>query len=306
LGESLEAATVGESGNVRVTGTFPYLSGMGCFVNYITLLAIITYLFSGTKRIQLLAIVAMVMGVVAGFMTGARSVVLFQGGMMVVALVASRYSGKVGTGLIRLFAGATILGLVIYYTAAGRAMEAFVQRLQTTGNTLESLQGPLTWILDAAEHAGAIGYGTGSTHQARPALESLLGLANRGLLPPELYEVEYPRICLELGPIGFLVIFTLRISVMAIPLRYYFTSGVPAHKGVALLCAASMFLQYSSPNVFNHVYSLYFWVMAGFPFALREWARVGRAQMPVAPPSRGRPLIRARWPNPTRPHPQRG
>ena len=272
MGEKMDVVTVGESGNIRVTGTFPYISGMGCFVNWITLLAIWSYLFSATKRLRTLGLIVLVMAIVAGLMTGSRSVVFFQLAFLAASLWVSRKSKQAAAGAtLRLVFGGAVIGIILYKTVANQAVDAFMERLQGLQDTDVSFWGPLVGIWDMAKLAGIGGYGTGATHQARQGLEQLLNLTSLGQTPPAVYEAEYPRIMVELGPFGFAPWFILRVFLMVFPFIISRRVVAPALKSFCWLLGISMMLQYTIPNVFNHVYSLYFWTLAGVPLAMLQW-----------------------------------
>jgi hypothetical protein len=57
------------------------------------------------------------------------------------------------------------------------------------------------------------GYGTGATHQAAPLLRQALDLPTGEVIPVP-YEGEIGRILLELGPIGFIFWYGLRVGIL--------------------------------------------------------------------------------------------
>lgn len=271
MGETMDAATVGESGNIRVTGTFPYLSGMGCFVNFITLLALISYLYSNVKRAQTLGLVVLGMAAVVGLMTGSRSVVFFQMALIAASMFVARTSpNRARSAILKVIFCAAVIGLAVSQTTAIFAVNSFIERVNTTHDTLESLGGPLVAVPETVPVSGIAGWGTGSTHQARPAIERLAS-GGGGVYPPELFEWELPRICLELGIVGFGIWFVMKLAVTFLPFYFAMRCRNAAQRAMCLLVGIALVLQYTIPIVFNHVYSLYFWLLAGVPLAITTW-----------------------------------
>jgi hypothetical protein len=194
-------------------------------------------------------------------MTGSRGPFLVLGGAAVAlfALAVGAGLGHVRRAVLTACVALPLIGLLVSGLFP-EARTAFLERAQETEDLTERLVGIVSNPLWALGEAGVVGYGVGSTHQARVFL--MPGEISDTLPPPA--EGEWERIILEIGPIGFALVLLTRIFV-AVRLWRTFRAA----QGTQLqpyLATALVFALVSIPSnlVFNHTASVFYWFLAGF------------------------------------------
>jgi hypothetical protein len=255
--EPLGIATFGESGKVRITGTFSYNAGHG---NYLTLIALVGVALMGVERgrRQRLTIGAVLALTVANlFMTGSRGPFLVLGVTVPALLVLAGFTPRRLTLARAAVPGVAVLATVVLaVNLFPDAVAAFRERVEANEDVPDRVLGIVREPLWALGEAGAIGYGIGTTHQAA------VFLGGGGTeVPPA--EGEWERIILEVGPVGFVLVILTRLFVIARTWQAW--RGTPEGDSRALLAAALMFVLLSFPGniVFNHTAAIFYWFMAG-------------------------------------------
>jgi hypothetical protein len=252
-------AVFGLTNVVRITGTFSFITG---YTSYLVLLIIFgSALVIGerTRRVRWALYAFLGLAVTNLIMTGSRGPFI-----LLVAAVPILVSLAVRTGKGFLFRVALLLAVslpmvgVLVHEIFPVAGMAFVERATQSQDVSERVLAAFTGPIWAAAKAGFSGYGIGSTHQAAPFL-----VPNANSVVPDA-EVEWERIMLEIGPLGFLLVLLSRILVV----RRLWVSliGTEAESFRPFLAGAFLFcLLYVPGNiVFSHTDSLFFWFVAGF------------------------------------------
>ncbi|MGB3495759.1 MAG: hypothetical protein WBA57_23720, partial [Elainellaceae cyanobacterium] len=132
--------------------------------------------------------------------------------------------------------------------------------------TSDSVSGRLAnafTVIPYFQFKGIDGYGVGATHQAVNALRNTLGLPSGELIPTG-FESEFGRIALELGPIGFLLWYGLRLVLLWALFRLYWKLRTPFLQHLALAAFLTHLIQFIGQLVVHNVFSVYYWSMAGF------------------------------------------
>lgn len=111
------------------------------------------------------------------------------------------------------------------------------------------------------------GYGTGATHQGSVALRTALGLP-AGESIPTYYESEMGRVALEIGPIGFLLWYGLRISIAMALWLVFWKLKRPFLRDLALTACLVQVVLIAGQMVFHNTFALYYWFFSGFVFLL--------------------------------------
>jgi len=119
-----------------------------------------------------------------------------------------------------------------------------------------------------ANQAGIAGYGAGITHPGGEALRLKMDLPPPLFLPPPS-EAEYARVLLELGIVGWVFWYALRLAVIWALWRTYRNLQYEDLKLWAFLGFLFHVLNLlPGAIVLNHVLSMPFWFIAGFAFVL--------------------------------------
>ena len=188
--ESVAKATFGVTNAVRITGTFPYISGYGVYLIVCFGLLIFMLSIKQSGGWQAVSIIEIFLVTVNSFMTGSRGTVFAE----VLFLVG--YLGTKGltkpASILRLMKQLIVPVIVVAIAASiwfRPAINSFWLRTTTNHDVGGRITSGFTEPLDFIEYKQLDGYGTGATHQATPALRKALDLPV-GEVIPVYYEAE--------------------------------------------------------------------------------------------------------------------
>jgi hypothetical protein len=261
-------ATFGNENTVRVTGTFSYISGYSLYLIVCFGLLIPTILTSRSWSWRWVLMTGLVLVSMNSLMTGSRTSV------MASALFLLGYVGikglKLPTRTVALLGKSLIPILVIAIAASiwfRPAIEAYLYRSTKTNDVSYRIVGSLLEPFDFMKYKELDGYGTGATHQGGAALRKALDL------PPGeeisvYHEVEVGRVALELGPIGFLFWYGLRVSIAIALLRTFWKLKRSFLRQLGLAAFLIQAIQITGQLVFHHTFLVHYWFLSGFIFLL--------------------------------------
>ncbi|MES2648291.1 MAG: hypothetical protein V4717_15550 [Bacteroidota bacterium] len=218
--EEQSMALVG--GHVRVTGTFSYLSG---YTAYLIFYPLMVWAMIRLKYPQWFVVIALVLGVSVGFMTGSRSaaviMILLGGAMLIQEYPISSLFKVAGRLIIPVGIGIAVLLVVNQqkiFNTVGLAYNNFMDRVETnrkSGEQSSRFTSDWGYIQNANFESPLFGIGLGSTYQGAQAL---FGTS------PHVYafgyvETEFTRILLEGGWI-LIVLRYLMTFILAFQLAF--------------------------------------------------------------------------------------
>ncbi len=152
-----------------------------------------------------------------------------------------------------------VAGLVAF--VGEDALGAFIGRASSVGDVRSRVTSPLLSPYLLLPDAGLLGFGIGSTHQTAAALAPNLPPYSwlRGLI----VETESGRILLEVGAIGFLMVYFVRIAFTIYALQQVMTLRTRFHRAMAT--AAFLMFVASLPTgvIFDVTSDVYYWFFAG-------------------------------------------
>lgn len=260
--ENAYIATFGSSTFVRVTATFPFITG---YTSYLLATVVLTLSLIGTTgwrfKGNYLMFLALVMTVLGMLMSGSR------GPVVLLALLFPLYWWL---GVIRERGGGAAFGrlLVALSLVAGivafvgeDAVGAFLGRASGVGDVRSRVTSPLLSPYLLLPDAGLLGFGIGSTHQTAAALTPNLPPYSwlRGLI----VEVESGRILLEMGAVGFLLIYFSRVFLAVYALRQALTLRTRFHRAMATASFLMFLVSLPSGVIFDVTSDVYYWFFAG-------------------------------------------
>ncbi len=278
-------STFGSSAFVRVTGTFSYITGYTSYllVSTFLILAILT-----TARWQfrgnLLVYAALGMTLLGMLMSGSRGPILLLSLIFPIycwlALVRERQSART---FVRLLLGMGLLATVLSWKG-GEAVTAFSQRAAGSEDVASRVASPFLAPVHMLPYAGALGYGIGATHQAATALTG--GVVPFSWLGGVAPEAESGRVMLELGPLGFLFVYLVRLSVALFALRQALRLRTPFHRAIAISALLFFLIQIPGGIIFEVTAGVYYWFLVGLVFlAVRLDRQAALVPAPVPAPA---------------------
>lgn len=258
-----------EDGNVRVTGTFPYLGGYGAYLT-VCLSLVFAFLIHQRRWSWRLGLgVALLLIAINSLMTGSRGVVLsalilVAGFVIYSCFEQSARSRSLAVILIMACGLCGVASIKIFPSA----VESFMSRVNSGADSVtERIGNGFLEPLLGLQYSGLGGYGAGATQVACFALRDQLQLGPPAAYPPPS-EGEMLRVILELGGFGFLVWYALRLYFLFQLLRITRTLRQPVLRHLALAAFLFHALVLNGQLVTNTTVGVFYWFLAGFAFLL--------------------------------------
>ncbi|WP_373529670.1 hypothetical protein [Nostoc sp.] len=253
---------------VRVTGTFSYISGYSVYLLVCFGLLIFFLSINQSRWWRLLSICELFLVTVNSLMTGSRGVILASVLFLICYLGVKGFTQPASTlRLLRQLLLPVIVVAIAAFIWFRPAVDAFSLRTTSNQDVSERISGSFTQPFEFIKYKELDGYGTGATHQAAPALRKVLGLP-AGEFIPVGYESEMGRVALELGPIGFLLWYGLRVSIFIALWSVFWKLKSPFLRQLALSAFLIQVIQLNGQLVFHHTFSVYYWFLSSFIFLL--------------------------------------
>jgi hypothetical protein len=251
---SPEVASVGATGRVRVTSTFSYISGFAAFAT-LTIPVLLGVGLGGVRGWRrTVAFVAAAALAATVSMNGSRAPVILA---IVGAIVVALRSGLFGTRNGRRITLTLLSGAALAWWGGREGIAGVESRFRDSGD--EAMR--VAWVLQALPPLAilqtefpAFGIGTGMQQNARVALGVRAGWDS---------EPEPGRYLIELGLVGYLLVWIARLGLVAAGVRaaaVLARAGKRALAGCALALAGLSFI---GTLTFDHVWQALFFLSAG-------------------------------------------
>jgi hypothetical protein len=160
----------------------------------------------------------------------------------------------------RLLLGLALLAAFLTY-AGPQAIAAFEGRASGSEDALGRLSLPFTSPFQAISDAGPIGFGIGATHQTAAAVTR--GIAPYSWLQGVTVEVESGRVMVELGPVGFLLVYWVRFYLAFFALAQVFQLRTLFHRALAIAAFLFFLAQLPGSVIFDVTADVYYWFFGG-------------------------------------------
>jgi hypothetical protein len=266
MDEETGATGFGFGDRARITGTFSYLTGHTTFVIFFATLHIALLSLKETKWKWILLFVSLPLLAGNALMGGARASIITMAFVIIGYIVASM-SGKVGSS--KNFVAVLLVSIVVAMVGMAfvftEALMNWSARAQFSGDGLKSrvVEHPMYALSKAFEEGGMLGYGMGTAHPATDAIRKKLKMATIKNKVP-VYDNELGQVLVELGLLGFLSWYGLRLMLFVMAINSFWRSPPGS---VRSLCLAGVlitgpFLLMSV--VFNHTANFFIFALAGF------------------------------------------
>lgn len=275
-GRNEPIATFGFAGtrNVRITGTFSYLNSYQGYLSACIGLLIPLLSVEQSTLWRALIYVQVFLLTLNCFMTGSRTpviaAILFMAGYYGIRILSK--PDKIFLWLGRLLPFLTIAASVAVILFR-QVLEAFWTRMSSNADLGERIRlgfiGPFEFItltdLD--------GYGAGATHAGAGSLRTVFSLPP-GIPPPFDIEPEMGRVAIELGPIGFLLWYGMRVGFIIALFLIFTRLKRPFLRDLALSGVLIQSILFINQMVYHNTFGLYYWLYTSFIFLLPWLERV--------------------------------
>ncbi len=258
-------ATVGEF--VRITGTFSYLAGITVYLSVCFSLLIVLISQERTTKWQIIYGLELALVAVNSLMTGARTIVIYEIIFTVGYLIFLFFTSQKATFkfVTRLFLPTlmAVLLAIIYFQPA---LQSFNTRVESANDSVsDRIVDSFTQVFNYSG-GRTDGYGTGATQPSIASLRKLLVLTDGEELPP--HEGETGRVVLEIGVLGFILWYGLRIVLLISLFSVFMKLRNPFCKELALAIFLFQAINITGQLVTNPTMLVYFWFFSGFIYLL--------------------------------------
>jgi hypothetical protein len=276
---------VASTGKARVSSTFSFLSGFSDFSILVPTLLLSLGLEAKTRRLRQLALAATLFTAAVVPMSGSRISILLGGAVLVVtSWTAGLLFTRVGRRIVAGAFVAAILALAAFPEALLGVQSRFEDTEETTGRVADAAM-VLPPVALALVDYPVMGIGTGMQQNARASLR---------IYPKWEAETEVARYLIELGPVGFLLIWTAKLGLMVALFRAYRILKEAGRRGPAGAALSYALLTMFGNLTFDHIWQALYFMGCGFILA-EVVAVIADRNATVSPSAeRSRPLTIAR------------
>jgi hypothetical protein len=269
-GEEIHAsdmAVVASTGRARVSSTFTFVSGFVAFTILVPTLLLSIGLDSENPRLRKAALMAAAAAAAVIPMSGSRSSIV----MAVLVLLATMWTGglfftRMGRRVLLGAIAGVVVSAVVFPDAIFGVQSRFEQNEgETAGRMLETLDVLPPVILLDSEYP-IIGIGTGMQQNVRFSIHVETDWNVEG---------EYERYLVELGPVGYLLIWCARLGLMVALLRSYGILKKAGRRGSAGAALSYAVVAMFGSMAFDHNWQALYFIGCGF--ILAEVVEVRRA-----------------------------
>ncbi|MBP0014384.1 MAG: hypothetical protein J7545_00720 [Roseofilum sp. SBFL] len=267
-------ALFGSSGNVRITGAFSYVN---TYIPYLLFNIAILLVFLEeklpTKQTRILVISGVLL-VLNSFITGSRTII-FAAGLLFIGYFLIKSIGQFHRvwRILKWIVPPSLIMVAITPILFASEIETVLDRILLTSDLRMRL---LLFVIEPIhnlQYKHFDSFGIGSTHQATPVLINVLNLPHPEVIPVG-FESEMGRIVLEIGPIGFLLWYGLKISILVGLFILYWKLKRPFLRNLALIAFLIQGIWFPNQHVFHITFNVYYWFMTGFLYLLPHLEKV--------------------------------
>jgi hypothetical protein len=275
-----DVATVASTGRARVASTFSFVSGFTDFTMLVPILLLSIGLEAKDRRLRRYALLGTLGAAAVIPMSGSRSSVVAAALVLAIGMwSAGLFFTRLGRRILLGGMVAVFLSLFAFPEAMSGVESRFQNREETSGRFAEAATLLPPYALIALDYP-FMGIGTGMQQNARSSM---------GAYSKWEAEGEVGRLLIELGPVGYMLIWLSKLGLMIALFRAYQILKRAGRRGAAGCALSYAVLTMAGSLVFDHVYqALYF---TGCGFILAEVASLVRnpqmvpARPAPAPPS---------------------
>jgi hypothetical protein len=254
-----DVATVAATGRARVSGTFSFLSGFVSFTMLIPTLLLSLGLEARDPKLRRWSLIVTLCCASVVPMSGSRGSVVL--GALMLAITAWA-AGLLFTVIGRRIVLGGMVAVVLSLVAFPDAYEGVQSRFEDSGDTSSRVQEAFVVLPPLALTTydyPLMGIGTGSMQNARTAM---------GLRSTEWEaEGEIARYLVELGPVGYMLVWLSRLALAITLVRAYKILKRAGRRGASGAALSYALLAMTGNPVFDHIFQALFFMGCGFILA---------------------------------------
>lgn len=259
----------------RISSTFSFIGGYASYLHILilTLIYLLT-LGLGKSSTKLTALYLILLGfsVLNLFMTGSRSAMLFTILAVSLYLLISGFLNfsNFKRYILRISLAAIFLLLIAISPVGRAAINAFLNRFDQTDEITTRVSDIYNLPINYFNDIGFYGFGIGSTYQGSFALMKLLDIPSKGHELVVAFEEEPAKMLVELGLVGFIMVYLLRFVFIKFFWDLYRKLKDENLKNLALISALFILPFFINVHklVYNHTAHVFYWFVVGFLFLL--------------------------------------
>jgi hypothetical protein len=265
-------AIVSTTGRARVASTFAFLSGFTDFTVLVPALLLSFGLEEKNRTLRRLALGAALLCAAVLPMSGSRTSLLLGGGVLLITAISSGLLfTTIGRRVLLGAAAAAVLAVVAFPEAFAGVQD----RLESdeTSERLSATASMLPPVALSRFEYPALGIGTGMQQNAKVSMK---------IYSKWDVELEAGRYLVELGVVGFILIWLARLGLMLALLRAYFILKRARRRGAAGAALSYAALTFLGTLTFDHIWQALFFTGCGFILAEVMTVTRGNSRAPLA------------------------
>jgi hypothetical protein len=260
-GEEIYAAqwgTVGATGRARVASTFSFISGFTNFTIIVPTLLLSVGLEAQDRTLRRNALLATVVTSAVVPMSGSRGSIVIGIAVLVMTMwTAGLFLTRIGRRVLLGGIAAAVVSLIAFPDAMLGVQSRFENQEETQGRFME-MANVLPPVALATVDYPTLGIGTGMQQNARLQL---------GILTKWDAESEVARLLVELGPVGYSLIWIAKLGLIVALLRAHSLLKQARKLGAAGAALSFAALTMVGNMVFDHVWQALYFTGCGFILA---------------------------------------
>jgi hypothetical protein len=250
---------VGDTGHARVSSTFSYISGFSDFMVLVPTILLSLGLDAKNARLRKYVLVVTCLTATVLPMSGSRtSVLLGAGTLITTAFAAGLFFTRIGRRVLIGGVVAAILAVSIFPDAFIGVQSRFENTEETNERYALGLLSVLPPVAIATFNYPPMGIGTGMMQNARASFHIITAWE---------VELEVGRYLVELGPVGFLLVWTAKLGLVVALLRAYLFLKQNGRRGAAAAAVSYAILTLAGNLTFDHIWQALYFTGCGFILA---------------------------------------
>ena len=260
VAEFADIARVG--GNPRITSVFSYIVPYTSYLNLTIIIFLYLIIIKKTNIYNnLILYFVFLLSIINLFMSGSRAavfIIYFKLILFSMYLVFTIYRRKQKVLFSFIFIFLAILLLINYTNLGSKSFLAFEQRVVETKEDVSVRIKDNYNLSYYISYAGMVGYGLGTTYQGTASLIN-------DFKDMPYVESENSKIIVELGLLGFVIIYILRLFIFIYSTKVFFKT-----KDFELKLLTLILILYQLPttlifanNIYNYMENMIYWFVVG-------------------------------------------